>query len=388
MPNAAIVAAALTDHSARSFALWVGGVDWLKQPGTAGNLYGVPLETIEVTENGPGGVSAMTFSLEDPLNVVALPTAGSEVLFMDLTDDHPEFLGFVQAIDVKPHEGQQGRWLDVTAVGIEVLLDWLIVPSLALPAGISVGTAWQSIVAAAGANLNVAIGGAEGTQATPITGDNSTYLISAYTVTALTLREALRQATAQVSLLPGGANITVDFTRGLRAWRRSSALQHPDDYLTLTVDDTAHTNGSADLHYTLTPADIVRGVQVIGASGVNYGLFTDGSGMMGAEAILNDSTITSAGQAAIAAQQYLSQFTAQLRASLHLETFSHGTTKYQAGSNVALTDAPVGLNAVTFAMGSIRKRYNGTTEEWDVSFGGLAPSVTNVIRRQTRATLS
>ena len=80
MPNAAVVAAALTDHSAHPFALWVGGVDWIKQPGVAGNLFGVPLDSIEVTENGPGGVSSLRCSVEDPLNVLPLPTKSAPLV--------------------------------------------------------------------------------------------------------------------------------------------------------------------------------------------------------------------------------------------------------------------------------------------------------------------
>ena len=61
------------------------------------------------------------------------------MLLQDITDDHPEFLGFVQAVDVRPHEGQQGRWLDVQAIGIECLLDWMMIGSLPITTQYSTG---------------------------------------------------------------------------------------------------------------------------------------------------------------------------------------------------------------------------------------------------------
>jgi len=398
MPNAAIVAAALTDHSSHPFALWVGGVDMIKQPGTAGNLYGVPIDTIEITENGPGGVSSLRCSVEDPLNVLPIPTAGTEVVFMDIADDHPEFGGYVQAVDVRPHEGQQGRWLDLTCAGYEILLDWEIV-SLTLAASPTPSShdVWQSLAAGTPVRA-LAVGGTYGTQAQPIAAIVCGFGLGAISISGSTLRNAIANAWAQnlstTTLGNTPLNITVDFTKGLRIWPgvapAGGANVEPDDYVTLTVDDTAHTNTSAELRYTLTPADVVRSVLIIGGSGTLYGPFSDGSGIIGQGTVLNDSTITTAAQAALAASQYLASLSVQVRGSLHLQTFTHGATKYQAGSLLTLTDAPAGLSGVAFVIGSIEKRYNpgGGTEEWTINFGGLAPSLTNAIRRQTRATLS
>jgi hypothetical protein len=401
MPLAAPIAASLNfGLPARAFALWVGGNDWLKQPGVSGNRYGVPIDTIEVTEAGPGGVSSMRFSVEDPLNVLTLPSSGSEVLFMDIADNHPEFLGFVQSIKPRPHAGQAGRWIDVEAIGIECLLDWIVVPGLTLEASTLMGDNFQR--AAAGAPLRVFLqkggGFVNGTQALPVGNMVQGWFVipdsSPFNLPAATLREMLRAIWNQVGDFGFGfptptasAQITVDFTRGLRAWFPNEGYQ-PDDYVTLVVNDTAFTNTSAELEYTLVPADIVRGLLIIGGSGYT-GTFSDGSGIVGQQAILNDTTITSSAAGSVAALGYLGEFALQVRGRLHLNTFNHGTTKYQVGGLLTLTDAMVGLSANTFRIGAITKHYNPDgTEEWDIQFGGLAPSAMNAIRRQTRDTLS
>jgi hypothetical protein len=61
MALGAVTAAALTDHSARAYGLYVNGLDLIKQPSVPG--YGVPIDSIHVREAGPGGVSSMSFTV-------------------------------------------------------------------------------------------------------------------------------------------------------------------------------------------------------------------------------------------------------------------------------------------------------------------------------------
>ena len=403
MPLAAPIAASLNfGLPTRAFALWVGGNDWLKQPGVSGNRYGVPIDSIEVTENGPGGVSSMRFSVEDPLNVLSLPNAGDEVLFQDIADDHPEFLGFIQSITPRPHEGQQGRWIDVEAIGIECLLDWLVVSGMTLEANTLTGDNFQRAAITSPLRVFLQKGGGlvNGTQSFPVgnmvQGITTIPDSSPLNLPASTLREMLRtiwnNAGSWGSYVPSAmAQITVDFSRGLRAWDGSLppvfGNGRPDDYVDLVVNDTLFTNTSAELEYTLIPADVMRGVFIVGTGLGAY--FSDGSGIIGQQAIITDSTVTTAAHAAVVAQGYLGEFAPGLRGRLHLQTFNHGATKYQAGGLLTLTDAMIGLAGATFRIGSIRKRYNSNgTEEWDISFGGLAPSAMNLVRHQTRGTLS
>jgi hypothetical protein len=101
MALGAVLAAALTDHSAHPFSLLIAGLDVIRQPGVQGNAYGVELSTIQVTEAAAGGVSTLSFVIDDPLNVVGL-SEGQPVLFQDNARNEPEFLGFVETAKVIP----------------------------------------------------------------------------------------------------------------------------------------------------------------------------------------------------------------------------------------------------------------------------------------------
>ena len=223
----------------------------------------------------------------------------------------------------------------------------------------------------------------QGTQATPIgtevdypfaIGGSPPQLIVTYSGTlrqAIDTIWALADPQYTAGFQPAGVLSTVDFTRGLRIWsgRGMTGIvvpAQPDDYVTLVVDDTLFTNTSAELHYTLTPADVIRAVYV-DRYGVS-GWYSDGSGIVGQQAVLQDADITNVGQAASSATAYLGKFAQTVRGSLHLQTFSHGTTKYQAGGWLTLTNADVSLNGINFMIGSIRKRYHSNgLEEWDIS---------------------
>jgi hypothetical protein len=389
MPNAAIVAAALTDHSAHPYSLWVGGVDMIRQPIAGGNAYGVPIDTVEVTENGPGGVSSMRFEVEDPLKVLPIPSAGQEVILWNRSSgvDLPEFGGYVQAIDVRPHEGQQGRWFEVTCVGYEILLDWTIVPLLTVNFGDKTVAVSQLIAAAAGLRSALQSGGAgQGNQATPIAGLLGTQTVngfdeSPHNISGTTLRELLRLLWANTGTIQ--AFITVDFFKGLRIWTLV-----PDDYSGISLlDASGSLSASASLHYTFTPVDVIRNVTIIGGGGY-IGTFSDGSGITGPGAVISDSTITTSVGGQTAATAYLGALAPGIRGTLHVQ--NSGYIDVRAGAVLTLQDASVGLPADTnFTIYSFVKHYNSdASQELDIQFGGLAPSLSRSVRRLTRATLS
>jgi hypothetical protein len=84
MPLAAVIATQLTDHSAHPDSLLVGGVDVILTPGTGGNRLGVPIESIDVREQGPGGVSSMEFIVDDLTAAWTLTMGDEVVLNLDL----------------------------------------------------------------------------------------------------------------------------------------------------------------------------------------------------------------------------------------------------------------------------------------------------------------
>lgn len=398
MALGAVLAAALTDHSPRIFGLWVNGLDVLKQPGDGGNLYGVPVEGIDVTEAGPGGVSSMRFSIEDPLGQVGIPPKGSNVRYHDLANDHPEFTGYVQAVSVRPHSGRQGRFLDVEAVGVEAILDWVLAPATTYPASTFQAHLWQS--AAQYSPLRVAWqqpAPGQGTQAAPIGANAGGAAGPVFTSNLATLREtiqAIYTSVPQAPETPQGIAVTVDFTFGLRVWFLdtfgSVTLGAPDDYATMTIVDTvAGPLRAEDLKYDLTYLDAPVAAYVTGAGGTVYGPFSDGTGNQGPQVSISDTSVTSAAQAASVAQAYLGVRAAAVRGSFRLNDWMPGAANYRAGSKVVITDAAVSLVAGSFTIYQIAKTYHGDgAESWVVSFGGLAPSGMTLVRRLTRATLS
>lgn len=403
MPGAAIIATQLQGSSSNAKGLYIAGFDVMKQPGT-GLRYGVPVETIRVVENGPGGVSAMSFVIDDPgLAVTVRP--GQEVRFHDLVRNAPIFLGFVQACAIEPAFGDQGRSIRVECVGIEAILDWAVTSvDLAFPANdtdaASVGI--QRIVAnSVGLGELRALanpGNPFGNQALPIGDETSSVAPDALLIPAgTTVREAIRMVvTSGLDVNNTGLGgspemITVDFYRGLRAFVDHDLFSpglifEPDDYATFTVVDTPASGTVAEgLTYSVD-GSVPRSVMVVG-TGIVY-VQPDGSGALGQVAVIEDSTITTRTAAQAAAAGYLTSFAEQTRGTFRRIAMSP-PAGVQAGSILALTDARAALNGAQFRIMQIDKEFlPGNLESWTVAFGGLPPSVTRYLRRLTRSTRS
>lgn len=393
MPNAAVVAAALTNHAARSKLLAIGGVDVVFQPGASGNGYGVPIDTVEVIESGPGGVSSLTAIASDP-GIALLLTDGQDVRFHDLVNDVPIFTGWLQSWGYVPDFGQQGRRISFSAIGPEILLDWAIVPpSLTIVSGTDVVTAIQMAVAAAvgtGPLRAFSAGGASApsSQANPIQwGTLSTSIVTDTLVLSGTLREVLRSITTYVvgGHGYGGAYVTVDMTYGLRVW-----FSGPSDWNTLTIIDTSASAIVAEgLSHDVDAAAIVRGVYITGGNAAGTGLVSDGTGKLGPIAELSDSTILTASALQVAGQAYLNSFAAGERGSFSLTDHTPDLAVH-GGSSVSVGDARLGaaVSPVGGRIAQIKKTFQPVRQTWVVSYGGLPPSLTRALRRLTRTTLS
>lgn len=398
MALGAILGAALTDHSAHPWGLFVGGLDVIKQPITTGNGYGTPLNTIEVTENGPGGVSSITFSIDDPLLQLVI-NVGDEIQFWDLANDQPEFGGFVQSWSVEPDYGI-GRRLIVTGIGYEAILDWAIVTSLTLVAGMNVYEAVQSVVANATAPAGLLRVGSEsgryGTQANPLgrlTVSGSLPLNTTLVLAGVTVREAIRQICADMidGFTPASFNAqwTVDFYKGLRLYRAlaSAANDQPTDWAKVVVTDVAGgTKVAEDANYETDGTGVVRGVYVKGGNAAGTVLFYDGSSKPGQVVILDQPTILTAFDAFTAQEAYFAQFSVGVRGDFTLSDWTPDANAH-AGGLVTYTDTML-VTSGDYRIGSIRKTYTGVRETWTISFGGMAPSAANLMRRLTRSTLS
>jgi hypothetical protein len=415
MVCAAIVGAALTDHSAHPYSLTMNGLDLLTPPAT-GRRYVVRIESINLVEEGPGGVSALTYTIEDPL--AEFTTEEMAVIrFWDHTRDRPEFTGWMQSFDVVPW-ATAGRSIAVSCVGLESLLDWMVVPSLTIPAGTTVVAAIQCCVANATgvgwpirafATTDDFVHGAFSSQANPIGYNAGTTLGEDVVLDGPSLREAINTviASGQQGAVPtwgrqpkdyASSSVTIDFTSGLRVMPNYLVnnilnVTMPTDYSTMTITDTAAaTYASTGLDFNIDDGGVARQVYVKGATPAASGLFSDGSGIVGTVAQLNDNTILTLADAASAASDYLFQFATNVRGSFSLDPTATGfvaSGNYRAGGMVTFgADSQVVLVPISFMIAAIHKSWAPGSESWAVDFGGFRPSAMKQLRRLTRAVRS
>ena len=405
MSGFAVLAAALTDHGARYATLTIAGNDLLIQPGTQGQRTGIPIDSILHVEKGPGGVSELRFSIEDPTGTVTL-NRNDLVRFEKTAEAIPVFQGFVTSWVPEPM-GPSGRRLMVRCSGLEIVLDWAKVAAITVPANLEAHTAVQLLVASVvnglAYPLNTASGGVFGSYTTPI----ASYL--AFTTSAVpiaagtTLREAIGAVNDQIGG-PGGpfssdaANSwTVDSMGGLRFWQSLLSLvaTKAGDMAELFVVDaqTSPADGSGTVGSPMVAADIEyesdatapASVLVIG-SGVSA-LVHDVTDDPGDTAVLNDSSLTTLAQCQSAGLAYLAQYFNQRRASFNLNNKTPQPT-FRAGSTVTFTDAGIGIASEVALVMQLERRFYGTRENWAVTIGGMRASMVAETRRQTRSILN
>lgn len=388
-------------------SLWVDGTDVLKQTGGAGG-FGTLLSSIEHTENAPPGVSSLKFTIRDPGKAITL-RRGMWVLYHNHVTDRPYFRGFLQTWTMKP-DGL-GRVFSVRCIGVDALPDWCVVPSLSLPAGTTIT---QAILAAAAVAITPGIqlrafatqsindtGGSQGGPIAAFTGDFGNIhvdLVVDYVQTsAMSLRETINAlfAASKVSIFdefsgalstaPYIGVTTVDPWLGLRVYGKTST---PSDYATLTVLDTPAGTFVADgLGHAVDVGDVPAGVFVQGGTPAGTGPTPLGDGLPGPIRILSaPGATTDAGRRA-AASAYLADHGAiTQRGGFRLDD-NAVTTNVRAGSLLDLTDAETGATG-TYKIAQIVRTFTALRETWQVTYGGLPPSVTRSIRRLTRGTLS
>jgi hypothetical protein len=406
VPNAAVVAAALTTPAAHPWSLQLAGLDVLKEPGGAGG-FGVPVESVSITEAGPGGVSSIEFTIDDPAREVSIPD-GAEIQYWNLTAGVPVFRGFVDSHTATPAFGDQGRRYAVQGVGVEIWLDWLINPGPVVggsPGGMEIAPAWLAAYlgfpgSVASTWPTPAQSSAEAPVGTYIRQGNDATSLPTWFPTALaegaTLREALAQALAKAiaddTQLPFGASqvspmfLTVDFLLRLRQWQDQDG-RGPTDYATLTVSDAGPIRPEGLLHRR-DPGQIIRAVYVKGFDDASSGWVHDGSGIPGRQAYVADPLITTvlerdaAGRAVIA-----SSLAGIVRGEFDLTDFTPASTVH-TGSFVTITSAAVGQTAQTYRIMELEKTFNANgRQNWHVTYGSLAPSYVRLTRQLTRTLL-
>lgn len=406
--GSSITATALTTHAARSKMLTIAGVDVLIEPvGAAGRRYGAPLDSISMTERGPGGVSTMRLDIEDPDGELTL-RRGQEVLFQDLTNDTTIFRGFLATVRTRAADAL-ARAYSVTAVGVEIILDWSKVETMTLnygpgpspdnfpyPADVIQRLAANCINGhAAPLRAFMVPGGTfSGDQTGPIQehmGNVGTQALTGSLVipAGTSLREAMRMVMQIATGHPGYWDFqTVDFTLGLRAYMLltdEAPNPGPGDYTILDIrDNAAGAIAAANLEDVSDVGSAPTAVYVKG-TGVTL-LVTDGTNEAGETAYLNEPQITDAVAAALAGAQYLRQWKTSSRGEFDLENIADATGKnVHAGGLIDLLDSVVGVQKRP-VIGSIERTFHSASQDWHVTYGGLPASLATLVRRVTRAT--
>lgn len=405
MPLAAPIAASLNvGLPTRTRALWIGGLDVLKRPGTPGNTYSVDPTTVEVVEGDAGQVSSLRATITDPAGELTLNPV-DPVLFMDLANNVPIFRGFLSSPAVMPLG--VGRSIDIEADGVEILLDWMKVPAMTVPSGTDSYAAVAMVVAAAtGIGYSFRMNGlilGGSLQATPLD-MGATTITTGYAVTfanPVTLRDALDQVARSVGAgfmsvgaQPFVGRFTVDPYLGLRSWDASGfwGFTAPADYFGPTFSQVGANPRPSGTSYQ--PVVGIHHAYVKGGNAAGTGLFTDGSGVPGEVVVIVDSNILSAAAAQSAASAYFAQHGGTARVTVTAEEESSAVSgpgaEVRPGAVLTITDPQAGIpSARTFTIRQVTRRYlaNGK-ENTTFEAGAELESGAMMLRRLTRGTLS
>ncbi len=432
MTLGAIIGTQLTDHAARAYRLNIGPLDVIKPYSASwATSYGVILESIVVSEEGAGGVSSMTFTVDDP-KIELTMEVGQEVEFWDLGHQtatilsdygavgQPLFRGFLQSLSIRP-DGVN-RYIDVTCIGVEAVLDWMVVPTYTIPSGTGQAAAVQSLVYnATGIGFPLRAFSMPtfpsspsdvGDLATPVASDALGLNLRFDVVVAdgSSLRQAISDVFAACDTgTPGtgfmsGAFATVDFYGGLRTIEAYVSVNDPlvpvgvvgviaprDYYDSVTATSTntpVGSNQTTDLEFNIDVAGAVRGVYIRGANAAGSGLVSDGSGIAGPISYLSDDTSTTAAIRNAIAVDYLSRFALSIRGSFTYETVPAAILAgcpRPGGYWSFGADSQTFVSTTALPIASIRKTFLGGGEQaWTVAVGGFPPSAVKQMRRLTR----
>lgn len=418
---AAATTLGLTGLGAHPYVLLLNGLDVIKQAGGSG--FGVAVESIHVTEAGPGAISSMTFTIDDPAGAVAMTDGIAVEYRASGTSDPPIFRGEVEGYAPTPAFGT-GRSIDVRCVGIEAWLDrimsliatdssgnfvsgttpWHVLTGNATPGGASVPVGWS--VMDPGPIGTPVLGPVNEGQRFAGVSNNATFAqlqagtFAPFSIPAGTsLREYMNQLLARM-IVPGGAAglpaagtwlLTIDFDGTVRFWRdyappNTGLRFQPEDYTTLAIADTVAGSIRAWPEHSIELDEVEHEVFVAGFDAASSGMFGDGTGLRGRRGTLTDPTLTTRALAAAAAAAYLASKTPNVRGGFDITDWNPPATIH-AGSLLTIDDAQIGLSSSTpFRIYQIDKTFHGDgSQDWSVAYGGLPPSGAKLLRKLTRA---
>lgn len=364
-------------NATHPFSLWVGGVDIISR---------VDVTSIAITEAGAGGVSTLSFSLDDPTSTFSIDD-GSTVRMHDTARDLPMFLGFLESVTYELWAAV-GRTITLTAYGVEALLDSTVVPSLTTtPSSLSLsGVApvfelpfLQLVGAYTGLRAGSTDTGNASTLTRPVgTSGVGDGLGQAVVFDGMSVRNAFEAFLANTSTTDtrNPVYLGVDMWGGIRYFSFGGGNQPwatgviPSDYAALTIDNsTPSALHSASLSWRrdTSPGAITSAVYVTGAAPESTGWVVGDTTTGRHQSATSTSSTTSSGKQAAAVGVIGQRQGVAGRGRLTLENYT--PTNVHPGSLLYITDTRMGWSAEVFLITQIDKiLHAGDTQDWTVSF--------------------
>lgn len=402
MALGAVVGAALTTPAARKWTLTIGGLDVsIQLGGSKGTSYGVPIETVKLTEAGVDQVSSLAFVIDDPAGVLVFEER-APVHFHDCVRDVPLFEGFLDKIDVE-QEGLARRHV-VTCGGVEAALDWMIIPAgadLSVVAGGPSPALPDVVQALVGQALGVGVPlrafanpGGNSTQAKPVAGNVSDLVPTGLDLGGRTLRQAILAAvTLSGASLPPG--LTVDFYSGLRfmattgyggGYGGNVLLHQWSDRAAILVDGATFVG--ADTKAGSTFSEAIHQVYVQGGNAAGSGLVSDGTGLRGPIATISESLSTSAALRNSLGRTWLARRGALIYAKTRIEhQINAGTAgaERRAFGQLNIDNAQMGFTGANVALLPVQRIVKtfqpAGTEVWEIDAGAKVTGAGAFLRR-------
>jgi hypothetical protein len=369
--------------------------------GENGAPWRVDLDSIDITELEAG--SSMRLRIWDPTNVVNIQDM-ARVEFIDVANNRRLFTGFVQQLE--PVVAAVGRWVDVECVGLDAVLDWIIIPAdVTYAAGTPTVNCIQNLPYRAtgiGVQLNSASGFDSGGNAQEPVGHFGFVdlgvifprtLTEAVTIPAgSTLRQGIAAlcAVTRTWIVPFGsdslkppfinATITVDWAGGLRVF---GERELPTDYTGLTVNAGSGGTAPTRLEHRTNGLNVPRTVYIRGGNATGSGPVTDGSGIPGPTLFVDDSTITTASARDTLGKSILSALAVTEAGALELEGYTP-TGNVHVGAELTLTSAQLGLSTDVFKIAELQMSFvvsNPYTMNWRVQYGRLRPGLVRSLNK-------
>ena len=143
----------LTGTGSHPYCLFIDGLDVIKQPGTAGSIFGTQIDSVRLKER-IGSAPTLTFQIDDPGNVLSF-AQGADVYFCDhrgmqvnstfITSDL--FRGTISSRKIVTRDGTLFKRWEVEATGLEELLSRRVIPSLVFRSGADLFACIQVVLA-------------------------------------------------------------------------------------------------------------------------------------------------------------------------------------------------------------------------------------------------